>query len=453
MEFANTTSAGALHFDSVDQFGALFHIVIVRQRFMVTPDGLLAAAVQPVIRDTDARFPDGPAGLVYQESDLCPYKPRCDVIVNGIAYAFAGVAVQRVQVRLRVDAAHAPASPSTSVSTPLLDKTVVITGERRIVRRPAAARAAASLVRAVTLGMVRVPEWTVTPPASFVTCPVRYDYAYGGENRIAASAQDRDAQVRLVGPNNCLSPEQAARHPDAGADGGTVPLAHSVFDANPAGRGYATAWYLRGTGISLLAGPRTEYPDQPFGDQEFLTTLDDKTRMRPAGLGVVGRAWQPRRELLGVMPEKSDWKEDEFPKLPAEFDHGYWNHAPTDQQCPHLSGDEIVTLTNLSRLGAPNTESVPGEGTVQRFQLPGLAYYLALGDAHGRVAVKPCLLDTVYIDPEALTVDLVWRSAISAKAAPERVRLCAAGTDEERDRLEELLQQQTSLDAEHLEGA
>jgi hypothetical protein len=451
MDFVNTTMASALHYESADQFGALFHVVVVRQRFMITPAGLRAAPVQPPVRDADASFADGPPGLTMQESDLCPYKPCCDVTVNAVAYAPEGSPVSHVKVRLRVEAAS-PSSNGTFQSSPLIDKTLVITGERHILRRPVAARAMASLLRGVTLGLVRIPQWTVTSPSSFVSCPVRYDYAYGGENRVVAQAQTRarDAQVRLCGAENCLTPAQAALHPDAGVDGKLVPLAHSVCEANPLGCGYATAWYLRGGRITSLAAPRTEYPDRPFGAREFLAASRGETRIGPAGLGVVGRAWQPRRGLLGVIAEKDDWAEDEFPSLPPEFDHGYWNHAPPDQQCAHLRGDEIITLTNLSPAGAPQVLAVPLEGTVQQFQLPGLTYYLALGDALGRVAIKPCALDTVYIDPEESTVDLVWRSAISVEAEPERILLCVAGRGAAQDRMEELLQRQTTLLAETL---
>jgi hypothetical protein len=215
------------------------------------------------------------------------------------------------------------------------------------------------------------------------------------------------------------------------------------------GCGYATGWYLRGSGVASLVAPRTEHPDQPFDDHAFLMAVGDATRMRPAGLGVVGRAWQPRRGLVGVIAEKDDWAEDEVPSLPAEFDHRYWNHAPYDQQCAHLRGDEIITLTNLSPAGAPRVMTGPTGATVQRFQLPGLAFYLALSDAHGRVADKPCALDTVSIDPEASTVDVVWRSAISADVGPVRARLCVARAGDTRDGVAEP-QQQASLPAESL---
>lgn len=453
MEFVNTTAASALRYESADQFGGHFHIVILRQRFLITPGGLLSAAVQPAVRDTDEDVSDGPRGLVYQESDLCPYKPLCDVIVNAVAFAPGGNAAPRVHVRLRVESASSAVDGELAPAAPLIDKPLVVTGERRIVRRSRMSRMATSLLRIATMGLVRIPEWTVTSPVPFVACPVRYDYAYGGENRVDADGKERSEQVRRIGAEYCLTTEQAQCHPDADVGGKTVPVAHSAFEDNPFGCGYATAWFLRQSGGASVTVPRIEYPDQPFNAREFPAAPGGKNPMRPAGFSPVGRAWTPRRHLVGAVEEKDQWAEKEFPSLSADFDHRYWNHAAPDQQCRHLRGDEFISLSNLSPESAPMVAMVAGEGLVQRFQLPGLMFYLILRDSAGRPGVKACALDTVYIDPQNSTVDLVWRSAVSAEADAETMRVCAAASGPDRDMLAQLLQHQARLSTVQRTGA
>jgi hypothetical protein len=472
MEFLNSTPYPTLYYDSLDQFGALFHVVIVRQRFLLTPGGLVPAELQAPVRDTDEAFEDDCVHTIRQESDLSPYKPKCDVVVNAVAYAPTGTPSRRVQVRVLVesaepqrnaDATHNASGRGGQGETPagrlsghggdtpgqhrrLIDKTLVVTGERQIVKRSLVARGVASVLRLATLGIVQLPTWKVTSPKPFFSLPLRYEYAYGGENRVEVKPGNRNRQARSVGADNCLTPDQVQRHPAAAIEGAAVPLAHSICEQNPVGQGFATTWYLQHGGVKVMQAPRIEYPDEPFDTQAFALAVRSRLQPRPAGFGILGRAWQPRRSLLGPIAEKNQWEDSEFPTLPAEFDHRYWNSAPADQQCAHLRGDEFITLVNLTPAGASQANRHANADTVQRFQLPGQAIYLALGDANGRVGAKTCALDTVYVDPEAATVDLVWRGTLSVDAAITHCELRVAEPGEDRATLTDLLdlQEQSS---------
>lgn len=419
--------------------------MVLRQRFLIDGSGLVASIFQPPVRDHDAAFPGGPSGLVYQESDLCPYKPFCDVIVNAIAYAPGGVAIPSLLVRLQVDPATSALYAGRQVERgPLIDKMLVVMGERRIEQRSCSA---ALLSRIKSLGRSRPSRWVVAHPEPFVACPVRYDYAYGGQNRLAPDSFAPEAQIARLRSKNCLNPAQMSRHPDASFDGLTVPIAHTVFEGNPMGCGFVTDWYLRESGACTITAPRIEYPDQPCFQSRLPVDQSERAQMHSAGFGVVGRTWVPRRQFLGTILEKDKWEEDEFPVLPAEFDHRYWNHAAQDQQCRHLHGDELITLTNLSPPGAPLTVPKSKQEVVKRFELPGHAFYLKLRDTYGRVAVKQCLLDTVYIDPELSVVDLVWRSAISVEGEVENIVVSLAAAGSERSELERRLLRQRSVAA------
>ena len=74
------------------------------------------------------------------ESDFAPFKPRCDVLLNGSAYAPDGQPAKRVEVGLRVGS---------------MNKTFEVIGNRTWER---------------SLGLI-----TSTPPEPFVKMPISYD--------------------------------------------------------------------------------------------------------------------------------------------------------------------------------------------------------------------------------------------------------------------------------------
>ena len=59
----------------------------------------------------------------------------------------------------------------------------------------------------------------------------------------------------------------------------------------------------------------------------------------------MGRWWLPRRALAGSYNDI--WKQTRWPKLPKDFDFGYWNAAPEDQQFDYPQGGEKIMLANL----------------------------------------------------------------------------------------------------------
>ena len=109
--FDNRTALAASQFDMVDQFGEAFHVVVARMAYTLGPCGAdggasLLPASLPAPLLTEDRHLDGDtqAGTL-QESDFAPYKPRCDVIVNGAAHAPRGLAMAQFAVNLKVSAA------------------------------------------------------------------------------------------------------------------------------------------------------------------------------------------------------------------------------------------------------------------------------------------------------------------------------------------------------------
>lgn len=216
-----------------------------------------------------------------------------------------------------------------------------------------------SLVKSFTI--VGDREWTlgglqVSPgkPRPFVKMPISYDRAYGGTDNV---------------------------HED--------PAQHSAFMANPIGRGYRRHLIQ----IEGLPVPNTEEVNKPI--------TSPKGDYRPMSFGVIGRNWLPRYPLAGTYDQ--NWIDNIFPFLPPDFDNGYFQAAPPDQQLPYLTGGEEVVLANLA----------PQERLY--FKLPKLdmpiVFFYKKGGRHETSGV----IDTLVLEPDAGIFTICWRASLPLK--------------------------------------
>lgn len=187
MEFVNHTPFPALAFAGLDQFSQSFQVVALRQTFTWGDTGELEHAEdQAPLCESDDYFGASLQGSVRQESDLCPYKPRCDVIVNATAYPPRrpdGSALGRFDIQLVVSHPGSPAplplepqglNPLMPASPEqmqawrrevelarktlmpgqrLIDKTLTVTGERQFTKRASLLRLVAALVQWARLAL------------------------------------------------------------------------------------------------------------------------------------------------------------------------------------------------------------------------------------------------------------------------------------------------------------
>lgn len=396
MEFRNLTPFPAMSFDGLDQHDRRFHTVVMRLSFEVQEDGALAfAQVQTPLATSDEYYGEPNRSSVRQESDLAPYKPQTDVIVVADACAPQGRASTLFPVALRIDDVS---TAGAAAGAPVLRKVLLVSGPREWRRRHPALRA---------LGLFMLPPWRLTAPAPIGTLPLRYEYAYGGENKILAS----DPAARRVPTRDRLP----GRQPLPGNAESQDAIAHGVCDCNPLGRGHAERWYLRAARPAHIPAPQVEAPD------EAAARLGKP--MTPAGFGVVGRAWTPRLALAGTYDER--WLEERHPRLPADFDFSYWNGAPADQQVtPHLSGDERIALFNLCPQAQGTGRDADGN-TVLSFDLPGHLPFVLVRFDDGRLGELAARLDTLIVDaaPDAgnpgrkASVVCVWRATVASEPA------------------------------------
>ncbi|SFG42803.1 hypothetical protein SAMN05518865_1127 [Duganella sp. CF458] len=463
LRFDNRTEFDALHFDTVDQNGAAFHVIAAKTAYTLGPCDehgraqLIALEDPAPLHVADVHHEDDIDKSVRYESDLAPFKPLCDVVVVGDAHAPANADGSEFEVSLRVQRPGLPAplperpqplnpmmrlsldveqdwlqrvAAAQNATTPgaiLIDKTLRITGERRVHRNAAPERWLKSTLRACSLGMADAAPWRISTADVAARTPLRYEYAYGGECRVETGSAD----AGRIPAKHRLTAEQRQTYPDPT----TAPEAHDSCQQNPLGRGFAPNWFLDASRAESLPAPCIEYPDQPFTASGFWQAAAGDKPQAPAGMGYVGRGWLPRRELVGQVDMKTAWKDDEIPLLPKDFDFRYWNGAPADQQCPYMEGGEQFLLTNLCPANAPYARVDEQGKTTLSFAMPKQSLFLLGVDADSAIAAMPMAIDTVVIDLDAGQVELTWRLAISAADDFQEVRLHHANTPQALERL------------------
>jgi len=365
MQLTNSTPFPSLAFPATDHQGQTSRVVVMRATFDIQTNGTLELSreQQPIVQ-TDEYFGEINKSCVKQESDLVPFKPKCDVIVNATAHAPGGLPSFGFVAGVKI---NGPSLDNGVAGRLILEKKLLVTGSRCWEK-----------------GLLG--KWTLNSPSTAIrSLPLRYEYACGGECRVEIDDPDGNrikAEFRL-------SPEQRNSHPD-GPD--MAPIAHTASENNPLGMGFAEGWYLKAKKITTIPAPQIDDPINPV-------TIFGKT-YPPQGFGIITKAWKQRLELAGTYDDA--WLETRWPDLPEDFDMSYWNGAHPDMQVPYLSGDEVITLANLT----------PG-GSL-RFSLPGHSPVLSVTFTNGRILPVPANLDTLIIEPDARKVSLVWRAVLEA---------------------------------------
>ncbi|MEZ4299501.1 MAG: DUF2169 domain-containing protein [Polyangiaceae bacterium] len=125
----------------------------------------------------------------------------------------------------------------------------------------------------------------------------------------------------------------------------------------------------------------------------------------PACFAAVPALWPARWSKLGTF--NAAWKKSRWPFLPDDADLTFFQSAPAAQQLDHLTGDEPYELIGIHAEHPSVTGKLPGVKPrcfVQKTQDGG-------GDFH-EVLLR---LDTVSIDADTLTAQLVWRGMIDVR--------------------------------------
>lgn len=176
------------------------------------------------------------------------------------------------------------------------------------------------------------------------------------------------------------------------------PSTHTTFLENPVGLGFHPHTSAADLDGRLL--PNTEDPAHP------ITT--PRRTYRPLAFGPIGRNWQPRVRHVGTYDQA--WLRDTFPFLPADYDDRHNQAAPPDQQIPHPTGGEVITLENLTPQGTT------------RFHLPAIDLPIELTRRDGPSEVNRPRLDTIHIEPDHRRLSLTWRTTFPVHRTTSELR-------------------------------
>ena len=147
MELLNATGMPAGYTLGMQPDGRELLVVVVKGTFVIPQDGgeaTLAKEQVPLFEADSFTGEPGFSAPLY-ESDYAPYKPRCDVLLNGSAYAPGGKPATHVCVSLQVDS---------------LSKSFDVVGNRVWKKRFCIIKS--------------------TKPESFTIMPISYNNAFGG---------------------------------------------------------------------------------------------------------------------------------------------------------------------------------------------------------------------------------------------------------------------------------
>ncbi|HFD31956.1 MAG TPA: DUF2169 domain-containing protein [Gammaproteobacteria bacterium] len=150
MELINATKMNAGYNMGMDPHGREHLVVIVKGTYDIPHEGhdlKLAEEQMPLIEADTFTGERGLSAPIY-ESDYALFKPYCDVMLHGKAYALKGKPVSKLKVRMVVGT---------------IDKSFFVLGDRSWQK---------TLFIAGTIA-----------PNSFIEMPVSYDYAFGGMDK------------------------------------------------------------------------------------------------------------------------------------------------------------------------------------------------------------------------------------------------------------------------------
>ena len=159
------------------------------------------------------------------------------------------------------------------------------------------------------------------------------------------------------------------------------------YGDNPVGKG-ATQQQAHGHVL-----PNIEYADQ----------LMQSPQARPpvAGMGPINRSWAARHGKIGTYTHS--YVKERWPWFPEDFDWGYFNSAPTDQQIkPCVNGDEAIFVTSMHRQHEVFETRLPGLRVrlfVSTNDEPNLEYFTEIKTQ----------LDTLWLNMDDLIMRLTWR--------------------------------------------
>ena len=285
--------------------------IMVKATFVIGAQWTLADP-QIGLQQGDEYWGDPSKTSLRLSSDYHIGKPSTDILMIGSAYAPAQRPIRQMDVGLQVG----------SVS-----KIVRVFGDRFWNRDQ------------------------ITQPEPFVTMPLVYERAFGGQDFVDGLIRDTETK-------------------------------------NPVGCGFAGRKHL--TEVNGLALPNLECPKQ------LIRHFND--RPEPACFAPIAPNWQPRASFAGGYDDV--WQQTRAPYLPDDYSPRFMNVAPPDLIYPdYLRGGEPVKIIGMNTAG----DLV--------FSLPHVNLSNKVLIAEQEFSA-PFNMETLLLDPNHLKLSMVWRAAL-----------------------------------------
>lgn len=165
MNLTNATKFPAAYTMGMEPSGRELLVVVVKATFTIPDEGQEPVPAKQQVPLVEADVFAGEPGLSAPlfECDFAPRKPKCDVILNGTAYAPGGKPAESVPVMLQVGS---------------MSKSFNVVGHRAWVRDPFG--------------------WKATRPVPFAKMPISYGVAFGGRDLSDPDGKNH----RWYGPNH-----------------------------------------------------------------------------------------------------------------------------------------------------------------------------------------------------------------------------------------------------------
>lgn len=203
-------------------------------------------------------------------------------------------------------------------------------------------------------------RWHLTQPDLVTEVPLSYALAYGGQ---------------------CTDGDET-----------------QYFDANPAGLGYMT---------EKAAHDIDSWKAPQIGLLPQFMTADPFEPMAVHGTMPIAKGWLPRRALAGTFD--AAWERDRHPRMPSDYDLGFWNAAPMRLQIhPYMQGDEMIEISGVSRTLATVNLQLPSATLALQSRITSDAIPMALDTVD---------LDLQTIDDGFATMTLLWRTLVVDREA------------------------------------
>lgn len=434
MNLTNHTNSPALNFEGIDGEDNRFETIVCRQTYTWDDTGFLTLSEEqdPLCFADEPIDPNDNMKGTLQESDLCAYKPKCDIIVLGHAYAPYYQPTQAFLAKIQVQKPDfyqfetpIPAPDNPDIEEPLLLRQKQIdyrlaNNQFRYQKGQIILEKTLGFQGEQTLQRTITGDYQLSQIKPVIKIGLGIDNSYGGYSYI----EKHHPNAYLLKESQRL-PKSMQQTLKFASTKDTI-IYYQQHSHNPFGKGYTDKTSLNINQSQQIACPQIINPAYPIDKTALHRGInnqlnEDEQNKLVVGFGIRPKVHPRRNKLLGnITPEFIQSNE----LLPDGFDFAIWNSAFPDQQCDYLKGNEWITLVNLF----PPTikpSKVDNDGNhILTLYLPEhqVIVYVTWEDEEQPSEI-PLQIDTVVIQPDKAKVNIVWRITLDSSRKPEEANL------------------------------